>query len=237
MLSKLLLCGSVVASVLLSGCGTVNSVMGGNSEQEARATMEWSYSAGGITLELSSDAQLNLYHGAPHTMVLGIVQMVDPNAFKALLADEAAVARLLSTGESVPPMLAVERLIVEPKRTTTVQVDRAQLAKYFGVVAGYYRLDPVRNARLFKIPVEVKSSGIVVKTRTAAPAPQRIRVVLGAERLLAAEQLSPAVAAATASGQDAAARRPEPESGLVNIDLNDVRQGAEAANAARRVTK
>jgi type VI secretion system VasD/TssJ family lipoprotein len=227
----------VAAVVLLAGCGTVNSLMGGNSEKEAKATIEWSYGPGAISIDLRSDPGLNLYEGAPHTLVLGIVQTIDPNLFKALLADETAVARLLATGQSTPPMTAVERVIIEPGRTRTVQVDRAQMAQYFGVIAGYYQLDPVRNARLFRIPVEVKSSGLIVKTRTAVPAPQRVNLVLGSERIVAAEQISPAV---VADGQDSApsgGKRPEPESGLMKMDAADVRQAADTANAARRLAK
>jgi predicted component of type VI protein secretion system len=238
------------ATALLPGCGTVNSLMGGNSEAEAKAAVEWSYAPGAISIELRSDPSLNLYEGEPHTLVLAVVQTIDPNLFKGLLADEAAVARLLATGQSTPPMTAVERVIVEPGRTKTVRIDRAQLAQYFGVVAGYYQLDPVSNARLFRIPVEVKSSGLVVKNRTAAPAPQRVNLVLGAERVMAAEQIAPALPASPATAppppgragvkptaQAAPAAPAEPESGPIKIDAKDVRQAADTANAARRLVK
>ena len=239
-----------VVAVLLAGCGTVNSLMGGNSEAEAKAALEWSYAPGAISIELRSDARLNVYDDAPHTLVLAIVQTVDPNLFKALLADETAVARLLATGQSNPPMTAVERVIVEPGRSRTIRLDRAQMAQYFGVIAGYYQLDPVSNARLFRIPVEVKSSGLVVKNRTAAPAPQRVNLVLGAERVMAAEQISPPVAVAAEQpatkpgvrsgakpAEKPAAKPAEPESGLISIDAKDVRQAADGANAARRLTR
>lgn len=235
----------VVAAALLASCGTVNSLMGGNSEAEAKAALEWSYAPGAISIELRSDPRLNLHDDAPHTLVLAIVQTIDPNLFKALLADETAVARLLATGQSIPPMTAVERVIVEPGRTRTIRIDRAQGAQYFGVIAGYYQLDPVSNARLFKIPVEVKSSGLVVKNRTAAPVPQRVNLVLGAERVMAAEQISPPVVAAEQpagkpggrSGGKPAEKPGEPESGLIKIDANDVRQAADSANAARRLSR
>ena len=215
--------------------------MGGNSEKEAKAAIEWSYAPGAISIDLRSDPGLNLYDGAPHTLVLAIVQTIDPNLFKALLADETAVSRLLATGQAIPPLTAVERVIVEPGRTKTVKVDRAQLAQYFGLIAGYYQLDPVRNARLFKIPVEVQSSGIVVKTRTAVPAPQHVNLVLGAERVMAAEQISPAVVAAAQESQEKAIARgdkkAEPESGPIKIEVTDVKQAADTANAVRRLAK
>ena len=247
--SMFLACWFVVVAALLAGCGTVNSLMGGNSEAEAKAALEWSYAPGAISIDLRSDPRLNLHDDAPHTLVLAIVQTIDPNLFKALLADETAVARLLATGQSTPPMTAVERVIVEPGRTRTIRLDRAQMAQYFGVIAGYYQLDPVSNARLFKIPVEIKSSGLVVKNRTAAPAPQRVNLVLGAERVMAAEQISPPVVAAEqtagkpggrSGGKPAEkpAEKPgEPESGLIKIDANDVRQAADGANAARRLSR
>jgi type VI secretion system VasD/TssJ family lipoprotein len=221
------------AVALLQGCGSVNSMMGGNSEQEAKAAMQWSYARSAITINLRSDPKLNLYYGSPHTLVLAVAQVTDPNVFKTLLSDEIAVSRLLATGQGGPAMLAVDRLIVEPGRTQTVQLDRAQMAQYFGIIAGYYLLEPIQNARLFKIPVDVKSSGWVIKNRTAAPAPQRVNIVLGADRLMAAEQVEPALLAA----EQQADPRAKPESGPVNIDANDVRQAADVNNATRRLAK
>lgn len=223
------------AFCLLGGCGTVNSMLGGNSEKEALAAMEWSYGKEAISVELQADPKLNVYEGVPHTLVLGIAQFAEPNQFKALLADPGAVAKLLESGRGVPGVLAFERYIVEPGRSRTLNLDRAQMAQYYGVVAGYYELDPMQNGRLFRIPIDIKSSGLISRTRTAQPAQQRIRLVLGPEKILAAEQIGDGEQQA-AVPLDAPPRKGQ-DSGVIKVDADTIMKSVDLVNAARRLAQ
>ncbi len=223
------------AVALLAGCGTVNSLLGGTSEKEAKATIEWNYGRNAITIELRSDPRLNIFDDQPHTLVLGVAQMAEPNGFTALLTDTAAVARLLETGEGkAAGLVQFERFVVEPGKSKTFSLDRAQMAQYYGVVAGYYRLDPLQNSRMFRIPTAVKSEGWVVKTRIAAPAPQKIRLILGAERVLGAEQLAPD---AEPEGKLAANKGTDGGPGVMKVQPSDVKSAADTAQSVRRLQK
>jgi type VI secretion system VasD/TssJ family lipoprotein len=267
MLSRsFLACLWIASFTLFAGCSAVNSTLGGNTEKEALAALEWSYGKEAIRLDLQADPKLNIFDGESHTLVIGLVQLEEPNAFTALLADSAAVGRLLESGRGLPGMLVMDRYVVEPGRTRTLIFDRAQRTQYVGIVAGYYELDPLRNTRLFKMPIDIKSSGYVTTTRTATPAPLRLRLVLGAQRITAAEVLTgraddpakpapkpapppPAEKAPPAKLETKAdpktdvkpPAKPEPKAPAKGasgqIDLNTVRQSVETANTVRKLTQ
>lgn len=170
----------VLACVMpIVGCGSVNSMLGGNSEKDALQEMTWSYAEDGIQLEVHADPDLNEAGGQPHMLVLSLVQMEDPSAFKALTASTAAIKKLLLTGSPPDGTLALQKLYIAPGEQRQLQLVRVEKAKYIGLVAGYDHLDPARSARLYRIGVQVDASGIVVRKHTAAPEPLKISLRLG----------------------------------------------------------
>ncbi|MCE2947875.1 MAG: type VI secretion lipoprotein TssJ [bacterium] len=255
----LLVLAAAATLLLVAGCGSVNSMLGGNSEKEAMAALEWSYGKGAIRLDIQSDPKLNNYHGAPHTLVLGVAQFAEPNGFNLLLADPAAVARLLESGRGAPGVLAFERFVVAPGGTRTLTLDRAEKSQYVGVVAGYFEFDPLQNGRLFRIPVSLTSTGTVTRTRTAVPGSLSIRLVLGPQRLLAADTAAgkpgeppkpppdkPAEKKPAPKGPPgkAPAAKPPPtqpaakaDPNTVPVDLTTVRQAVDGARTVRRLAQ
>ncbi|MBC7202793.1 MAG: type VI secretion system lipoprotein TssJ, partial [Pusillimonas sp.] len=57
--------------LMLQGCSSVNSAMGGNTQKEAKAEVSWDYKRDGIQIELMASADINAYFNQPHTLVLG----------------------------------------------------------------------------------------------------------------------------------------------------------------------
>ncbi len=45
---------------------------------------DFGYSKGDIQLRVKSDLQLNLYQGKPHTLILCVYQLRDPNTFNQI---------------------------------------------------------------------------------------------------------------------------------------------------------
>ncbi len=178
-----LLVGCLIA---LTGCSSMNAMLGGNSEEQARAEMAWSYGENAIALAVSADPHLNHFEAEPHSLVLAVYQSAEPNAFLGPLSQPEGVRGLLSTGRG-EGLLSVQRYIIEPDSRKVLRLDRAQGARYVGVLAGYYALDVQGSARLFKIDVNVKSEGYVTKKRTATPASMTLRLVLGAGQIVDAE--------------------------------------------------
>src|SRR5690606_6723536 len=169
---------------LLAGCGSVNSMLGGNSEQDALKDMKWTYAEDGFQVDIQADPRLNEAAGQPHVLALAVVQMDDPSAFTALTASADALRTLLLAESPPQGTLSLQRLYIAPGEKRPLQLVRVENAKYVGVVAGYDHLEPARSARLYRIGVQVTSSGLVVKKRTATPEPLKISLLLGPAGIL-----------------------------------------------------
>jgi len=166
-------------TVTLSACSSLNSVMGGSSEQDALHALQWTYAADGIRIAVTADPQLNQSGSEPHNLVLTVVQMADPNAYTAAVSTKDKLSSLLLANSPPPGMLALNRVFISPGEHRTITLPRVEKAQYVGLALGYYHLDPSRSARLYRIGVEVDSSGLIVKTRHATPQPLTIDLRLG----------------------------------------------------------
>lgn len=200
----------LLLTAVLPACSTMNSWFGGNSEEDARKTMQWTYGSNAITVEVTPDPDLNLYNGQPHTLALGVYQTADPNTFISLLNDPVSIGKLFASGSASSGALSFARFIIEPGKSKTITVDRAQSAKYVGIVAGYFKLDPQHTARLFQVPVIIKTEGWVIKNRTALPGNVAITLLLGSEQLVNAQRVRLAAEGKPKEGE------PAEETGQVN---------------------
>lgn len=170
---------------MLAGCsfGSVNSMAGGNSEAEAKKDTEWGYRERGVVVNVTADPGLNDYGGLAHSVVLMITQSADPAAFNTFVKNPQNISKALGGGE-IPGMLNLERAYIEPGSTQRMVLDRVDKARYIGVAAAYFEGDMMRNARVFAIGVDIKTTGIVVKNRVATPTPLGLNVRLGDKALL-----------------------------------------------------
>lgn len=193
-LGVLLACAFAVA---LAGCAAANSAMGGNTAKQARAEVSWGFASDALLLEIDAADELNLYQGAPHTLLLTVFQMAEDKAFRKLIADPVALARALESNQLGSDFVLTQRYIVAPGKRTLLSLDRASEARFIGIVAGYYRLDAASTARLFEVPLAVSSKGWISSTYSAEPAPLAIRLQLGAQGLVEARRLNAYPAAPT----------------------------------------
>lgn len=172
---------TIICCTALAGCSSMNSMLGGSSEKDALNDLKWSYSDDGVQIQVHADPALNQSSGQPHMLALSVVQMEDPNAFTALTANAAKLKTLLLADSPPPGVLSVQRIYIAPGEVQTLKLQRVEKAKYIGLAAGYDHLDPARCARLYRIGVQVDSSGLIIKTRSAAPEPLKIDLRLGPE--------------------------------------------------------
>ena len=59
------------------------------------APVEWKYEKEAIQLHLKADFQLNLHEGTPHTLLICVYQLRNPNVFNQLAGDNKGVSHLL----------------------------------------------------------------------------------------------------------------------------------------------
>jgi len=174
----------------VQGCSSVNSAMGGNTQKEAKAEVSWDYKRNGIQLELVASPDMNAYFNQAHTLVLGVFQLEDGKPFMKMLGNAKALAATLASGNADKDVLQFDRYVVSPGKRTILNIDRVQNAKYVGFVAGYYDFNPPEAARLFRIPLNIQTEGMVSTTYKATPANLALRLHLGRQRIINAQSLT-----------------------------------------------
>ena len=114
-----------------------------------------SYERNAVQLHLVSDPNLNLFGGIPHTVVLCVYQLRDPNAFNQAMDEKEGLVKLLECNRFDPSVTYVKKVVVQPRQELTEPLDRAEGTRYVGVVAGYSQLQKERVTRFYAIPFSV----------------------------------------------------------------------------------
>ena len=176
--------------VVMQGCAAVNSAMGGNDQKEAKAEVSWDYQKNGILIELIAGNDLNFYANEAHTLVLGIYQLSDSKAFVKLIGNRPQMIKSLETGTGGEGVLQLDRYVVSPGRRTTITLDRVQDARFLGVFAGYYQGPATGAVRLYHVPLNIRTEGLVSTTYIATPAVLATRLYLGTDQIVNSEMLT-----------------------------------------------
>jgi type VI secretion system VasD/TssJ family lipoprotein len=141
------------------------------------------YGKGAIRLQLQATPDLNTYEGSPHTLLLCLYQLRDPNAFNQLTGDEDGLYKLLECGPFDPSVTNIKRVIMRPGQIASIQMDRAEGTKYVGLVAGYSLMKKKNMIRLIDIPVIVEKKGFISRTKIQKPGPLLLDILLGSQQI------------------------------------------------------
>jgi len=109
-----------------------------------------------ITGTIKGDPQLNLYQNRPHPVYLCIYQLKDPNGFNQLAGERDGIEKLMECGRFDGTVAFSKRIVVQPGQEMTESEDRAEGARFLGVVAGYFdlrreqvvRLNPISSSKI-----------------------------------------------------------------------------------------
>lgn len=148
----------LVLCLFLGSCATPQTVKTG---------VEWGFEPNAIRVSLTADSGLNFYEGTPHTVVVWVYQLSNPNKFNQLADERTGLTKLLEGGQFDPTVGDFKREFVQPGRTVSMTLDRAEGAKYVAVVAGYYALAKENATRLVQIPVVEVTQGNVLVSKPA----------------------------------------------------------------------
>jgi hypothetical protein len=157
----------------------------------------WSYASDAVILEIIADPGLNQYDGQSHTLLLGIYETGDAQAFRNLAAEPSALAETMATGKMPQMFTQFSRYVVAPGQHSYLILDRAQNTRSIGLVAGYAQFGVTNAARQFDVPVVTQTSGFIFRTHTKLPGPLVVRLNLGAQGILNAEMQPDTLDAAT----------------------------------------
>ena len=153
-LNRLWLAGLLL---LLAGCASTPPELVVDEE-------EWVYEVRAINLVIRAAADVNSVSGRPHSIAIGLFQMNDPNTFNGLSVTREGAIELLQKGRIDESIVNFQLITLRPGEQKKVAISRANTAKYIGVVAGYYKLNPRTDIKIFPIPVRAIKRGIVEKT-------------------------------------------------------------------------
>ena len=144
---------------------------------------EWTYEKDAIEIQVKADPKLNFDDGVPHTLVLCLYQLRDPNTFNQLSDDTDGIYKLLECQLFDGSVATAKRLIVHPGQDTKVTLDRAEGAKYVAIAAGYYVLQKDRMIQLIDIPVAIETKGLIKRTKLSKPGRLTIQLDLGPSQI------------------------------------------------------
>lgn len=162
---------AIVCLVVLSSC---------SAKKVAVPKPQWLYEQDAITLRFKADRILNMYEGAPHTLMLCVYQLRDDEMFNQLASNEDGMYQLLDCEPFDSSVRNVKRLILHPDQDLTFVMDRLAGTKMIGFVAGYSQLQKERIVRTLDIPV------LISKDEKSAIAQEVKGIVnLGSEQIAA----------------------------------------------------
>lgn len=137
----------------------------------------WFFEKRALLLLIRADEMLNVYEDRAHTLLFSVYQVADPTAFNDKTKTSEGLKDLLNqdTYSQDSGILSFEKVFVQPGEERMLVMDRAESAKYVGVVAGYFNLDPGLATRLIPIPVvqEKREKTGMAKLNPFADAPKQ----------------------------------------------------------------
>lgn len=150
------------------------------------APPDWRYEEAAIKLYVNADPRLNLYDGESHALHVCAYQLRDPNAFNQLAETPDGISELLQCqlfDSSVVNAKVLSRLGIQPGKVLTFTLDRAEGAKYLGIVAGYQILEKDRTVRLLHVPVITEKKGWFGRTKIKKPGLLHVELYLGPHQI------------------------------------------------------
>ncbi|GLI37803.1 type VI secretion system lipoprotein TssJ [Geobacter hydrogenophilus] len=170
-------------AALLLYVSAIASLCSCTSTPKATPPLDWGYEKDAISVTLKGDPQLNLFQKSPHALVACLYQLRDPNAFNQFRSEPDGMSKLLECGRFDPGVATAKRLVIQPGQELNESLDRAEGARYVGFVAGYYRLDKDRSARLSTIPSVEETTGFFSRTKIVKPGRIDMKLLLGPQEI------------------------------------------------------
>ncbi|MGD8833486.1 MAG: type VI secretion lipoprotein TssJ [Desulfobacteraceae bacterium] len=145
---------------------------------------EWRFGKDTVRVHIKADHKLNLYNSKAHTLYVCFYQLSELNAFDQLTQDEPGIRKLLECKLFDGSVAAVKSKIIHAGENLTIILDRAERAKYFAMVTGYFsQLDNARMVRRHKIQVLKKRTSFWKNRYQCMPCDLDIEVALGPNQI------------------------------------------------------
>jgi type VI secretion system VasD/TssJ family lipoprotein len=136
----------------------VSKYSSGQPQVSAAAPPPQEFKKGAISLNITADPQLNRYKNSPHTLLVCLYQLKDPNAFNQLADDPNSLAKLMECTKFDSSISYAKRIVIQPGQTLTEQRDRAEGTRFIGIAAGYFTSGNEKTTHLTPITARATTS-------------------------------------------------------------------------------
>lgn len=148
-----------------------------------RAECHYAYEKGAITLHLTAAPDLNRYDGQPHTVVVSVYQLSNPNVFSQSMETPEGLSTLMQGERFDESVLSPRQVILQPGESETVTLDRVEGARYVGVVGGFFNRNADQVSRLYEVPTK-KITSLFGKEKDCIVKSMEVGLNLGAKGIV-----------------------------------------------------
>jgi len=142
------------------------------------------YEKESILINLRADSQLNFYQGMPHTLMLCIYQLREPNVYEQHAGSQEGLQKLLECNLFDASVTSAKRFIVKPGESQMLTLDRFEGTRHVATVCGYWEMRADRIMQIAEIPVLEKRKRWKVWQKTKSPGELNIQLRLGPQQIL-----------------------------------------------------
>ncbi len=121
---------------------------------------DWVFKPESIEVSYQADVMLNEFKGASHALQVVIYQMDNVNKFSELAGYKDGIKMLLKAQNFDASVHAVKKIFVDPGEVKKIVLDRSEKARWVGIAAGYFTLEPGRATCFFEIPHKIEKKGM-----------------------------------------------------------------------------
>ncbi len=150
----------------------------------------WKYEPNAIQISYKANENLNTYNGRSHTLVLAVYQLSEPSGFKDKTKSSRGLQELLGIQHFDQTVAGIDKIIIRPEEQTTIHLDRVENAKWVGIAAGYYRLEPGDVSSCFAISSKTEKVGRLKKKKVFIIEPIHIMLHFGSHGIYKADVIN-----------------------------------------------
>ena len=124
---------------------------------------ETGFKKNAVHVHLKADRDVCYYNNSPHALSMCIYQLSDKENFEEYTRSQEDLNNLLGECRSFSDrtFLSQKFITVQPEDHLTYHFDRAENARYVGIVAGYPDMRRSDVVRIIEIPLEEEKRGFI----------------------------------------------------------------------------
>lgn len=175
----------LLVCVLLLSCGgkAPDPMQPQPAAVENPADVVWSMEPDGLRCRLEASPNLNREKDTALGLTLCLYQLKEYAVFSNKSSSTEGLDELLQCRPEAAQAQGARLFQLQPGAQLDVTMDRAEHARYLGVVAGYTHLVPDQCTAILPFPVHTQTEGIIFSTTLYSAAPAQVLIRLGESSL------------------------------------------------------